>query len=254
MKNISWAGRGEDIVLLRAFKDSKPGHYIDIGCARPCEGSVTYSLYSLGWMGLTIDLRSELEKEWKKRRPKDKHITTAVSGKVRQMSVVQQGYRTHLVPRIGKFVTTTDVRTIVDIYNSHFKKLPKFIKIDVEGLEYEILLEFINLNFNSEMFIIEVVDQFKSKFVLRYDSGRIYNLMRKSGYVLVLNDGVNYWFVKKSSKLIHKSVWAPAYPGSEEFIPNELTVFNQLKRNILRNLPRLYRFYNLVFKFGHKPL
>jgi hypothetical protein len=254
---ISWAGRGEDVLLDRLFKLQSPAKYVDIGCARPREGSVTYHLYKLGWRGLTIDLRPELQKEWRKIRPKDSHKTFAVSAESKKMGLKNQGFRTQLVPPSSseKFIRTTNVATLIKIYNNEFDSLPKLIKLDIEGLEYEVIKEMLKLHFEAEIFIVEVVDQIGSNFFIRKESIKIKSLMKKNGYVLVLNDGVNLWFVKALSKLINKTVWAPAYPGVEKFIPYNMTFKNRIKNKILLIFPFVYQMFyvkNLISKKRHQ--
>lgn len=56
-----------------------PGFYVDIGAYSPKRISNTYWLYRQGWSGITIEPNPLVATDFKKFRPRDQHLTMAVS-------------------------------------------------------------------------------------------------------------------------------------------------------------------------------
>ena len=79
----SYADQGEDLILARIITRilhldiHQSRTYVDIGSNHPINHSITYSLYRLGWCGLTID-GSDYAKLFAKYRPKDIFINKVV--------------------------------------------------------------------------------------------------------------------------------------------------------------------------------
>lgn len=248
--NISWSGRGEDIVLNRFYKNIKYGIYMDIGCARPKDGNLTYSLYKQGWNGIAIDARCGLKKEWEKLRPRDIQIFMPLTKNSREYAIEYNGFRTKLLIKSDSTfekVQSLSVTDFVSIYQQNFRRNPDLIKIDIEGFEYNVLRALLNQGIFADIYIIEVVDQIGSNFSVRPDTPKIMRIMNQYDYILRLNDGVNLWFASKSFKPKMLNYWAPPYPGSQEkYIPDHLTIKNQVKFFLIRYLG--YKFWSRLFK------
>jgi hypothetical protein len=217
---------------------------MDIGCARPREGNVTYILYKMGWSGIVIDAREVLRDEWLKSRPRDVKVFCPLTASGGQFYIEQAGYRTRLLRENHKnleSIKSLSVIEFVALYKKYFSNNPRVIKIDVEGLEFEILKELLNQKIQCEIFIIEVVDQVGSNFQVREEASDIIGMLQKHRYKLTLNDGVNLWFISENFKIDEPNIWAPPYPGNQEnYIPSHLTVLNQFKTNLIRKLPRKF--------------
>lgn len=218
---------------------------MDIGCARPREGSVTYGLYKMGWSGIVIDARNELRGEWSKLRPRDLAVFYPLTAKSGQYYLERADYRTRILKKDDnklERISTMGVNEFVELYKKQFQNDPKVVKIDVEGLELEIVTELLNQKINCDLFIVEVVDQVGSNFHLREESAQIISVLKMHGYNLTLNDGINLWFVSNSFIIDKQNIWAPPYPGSQEkFIPSHLTMLNQLKSTIIKKLRVTFR-------------
>ena len=239
MNVISWAGRGEDQILRRFLTDRPEGTYVDIGAAHPKFGSVTYAIYELGWRGVAIEPREEVFRIWRKLRKNDFLVTSAltVAGRDGYMSV--EGFRSFFSTHEGlnskrKYVPVKSISTsqLMDVIEENLVEMPTFVKIDIEGLEFEIIESLLSQKLSPELWIVEVVDQFGSEYIRRETNGSMENLMNSFDYKLVLFDGVNEWYLHYSSKAKHKNIWSPAYPGVEEFIPFHLTTRYRI-RNFL---------------------
>jgi FkbM family methyltransferase len=74
----SYSQEGEDIVLERFIGDQRTGFYVDIGAHHPARFSNTYKLYKLGWRGINVDAAPGSMALFKKLRPRDINIETAV--------------------------------------------------------------------------------------------------------------------------------------------------------------------------------
>ena len=152
MAFITYAQNFEDVMLWRALQHIQNGFYIDVGAAWPDVHSVTKAFHLRGWRGINIDPNPEFYSQLCKLRPDDHNIQVAISSKEGEVEL-------RLFPETG--LSTLDV----DIANEHIKSnynciaiqvpastlanvlrsdLPKdqeihFLKIDVEGLEGEVL-------------------------------------------------------------------------------------------------------------------
>lgn len=78
----SFAQHGEDIKLLALLREENAnGPYLDVGCNHPFRLSNSYLLYSNGWRGLCVDPLPRFAQSFKRWRPEDIFVCTAV-GKV----------------------------------------------------------------------------------------------------------------------------------------------------------------------------
>jgi FkbM family methyltransferase len=227
---ISWAGHGEDQILRRFLSKRPQGTYVDIGAAHPKFGSVTYAIYELGWRGVAIEPRQEVFNQWVKLRQRDFLVTSALTVAGIDGYMSNEGFRSHFSKNENlnskkKYVQVKSISTLqlIDVIKEKLVEVPTFIKIDIEGLEFEIVKSLLYQKMLPELWIIEVIDQFGSEHIRRENSGKMKTLMKSFDYKLVLFDGVNEWYLKESSEAIHRNIWSPAYPGVEEFIPFHLT-------------------------------
>jgi len=236
---ISWAGHGEDQILQRILINRSPGTYIDIGAAHPKFGSVTFAMYELGWRGISIEPREELSKYWRKIRPKDLFINSALTIEGKDGFISNHGFRSKFMEEseriygIGYSKTSAlSTAQLSDITSEKLIKPPTFIKIDIEGNEYKIVESLLTNSFFPEIWIIEVIDQFNFEHIRRDSSKELKILLESYEYRMALFDGVNEWYVEKSSEALNRNIWAPAYPGVENFIPFHLTINYRIRNYI----------------------
>ena len=68
-----------DNIIFRLSKNLKfQKRYIDIGCYDPIKFSNTYKLYQKGWSGIVIEPNKIKTRNWKKIRPRDIIINSAL--------------------------------------------------------------------------------------------------------------------------------------------------------------------------------
>ncbi len=143
---VSWEGLrrikccysqyGEDALIgvITRSRD-QPGVYVDVGCFEPISLSNTYMLYRQGWQGIAIDPNADMAPLWRRHRPRDKFICSAVGEQAGRM-----GFRknpkfpneSHLDSTVSAF--TVPVRRLDEILAT---ELPQGTAIDVMSIDCE---------------------------------------------------------------------------------------------------------------------
>lgn len=147
---VSYAQNFEDVMLWRALGHIKKGFYIDVGAQNPIVDSVSKAFYEHGWRGIHVEPTPAYVDALRKDRPDETVISAAVSDRVGNMtfyeipgtgistgeaSIAQQhqtrGFQVHEinVPSI----------TLADIFASAGGSEIHWLKIDVEGMETQVL-------------------------------------------------------------------------------------------------------------------
>lgn len=153
--NLSFAQEGEDLVLKRIFESQQKGFYIDVGAHHPQRFSNTYLFYLKGWRGLNIDAMPGSMKSFEELRKEDINIEAAISdsseileyyifdepalnGFSRQLSANRdENSNFKIVDK--KLIQTHKLSEILDRHLPPRQEID-FLSIDVEGLDYQVLL------------------------------------------------------------------------------------------------------------------
>lgn len=196
----------EDLILEAFFPNVKKGFYVDIGGFDPDIDSVTKFFYKRGWHGINIEPQPERWQKFELRRPRDINLNLGISDKNGTMTLdiyesgglstfskeLQKGYEeqqssdTHKVQEL-KVPVKTLKSALKDI------ELPKtihFMKVDVEGLEYQVLASNDWKRCRPEVICIEanhIVNDW------RY-------ILRDNGYEKVFFDGLNDYYCLSDSE------------------------------------------------------
>lgn len=194
----SFSQEGEDMVLKRIFEGKKTGLYVDVGAHHPFRFSNTYFFYKMGWKGINIDPIPGVKDLFDKYRPNDINLDCGISNKEEFSK-----FYVFNEPALNTFdKLEADSKDgihngmfyIVDELNLKTKKLsniletylPKdsqidFLNIDVEGLDYEVLL-----SNNWELYLpnIILVEELKFDFE-NLHVNKIYNFLNDKGYKLI---------------------------------------------------------------------
>jgi FkbM family methyltransferase len=148
---ISYAQHGEDVVLNRIFGNQPSGFYIDIGANDPVVDSVTHHFYLQGWTGINIEPCVGPFDRLAAARPRDINLNVAVSEHEGRLlfhelplktglstfnSDLAAIYRSEGNTIVEKEIPTVPLRAICEM---NVKQPIDFMKIDVEGHEYETL-------------------------------------------------------------------------------------------------------------------
>lgn len=151
---VTYAQNREDIILSAFFVGKNDGVYVDIGAADPDHLSVTKYFYDLGWHGINIEPNMALYNKINVARPRDINVNAAVGS-----SAGRKVFRQYDASGLSTLSETTmrqlaaaehspagshtdievEVRTLNDILIESGLNHIDFMKIDVEGYEYEVL-------------------------------------------------------------------------------------------------------------------
>ena len=153
---ISYALDGEDLVLNNIVGNKEKGVYIDVGAYHPQQFSNTYFFYKKGWEGINIDAMPKSMISFKKERPRDINLEYAISDKEESLT-----YYIFNVPALNTFSeeeakrkdglnsyyqiidrVSITTKTLSEILHKHISDDVEidFLNIDVEGLDYQVLV------------------------------------------------------------------------------------------------------------------
>jgi FkbM family methyltransferase len=203
---VSYSQNREDIIIASFFLNKKDGFYIDVGANEPYEDSVTKYFYDLGWNGINIEPSPWLYKKMVEARERDINLNIGISNKKgtldfreyegHGLSTFSKDRKNELEKENNNLVSnyrdyTVDVITLKEIFEKYVKdKKVDFLKIDVEGYEYN---------------VIEGNDWKKYRpVVLCIEANHInrnwQSILIDNNYRLVYNDGLNDYYVDENEK------------------------------------------------------
>ena len=211
---------GEEKVLFNIFqrissKKKLNNTYIDIGGFDPIKFSNTYKLYQKNWSGLVIEPNKDKTKNWKKIRPRDHVISSAVVEKSyekkvlkiffdKKNSAMSTAYPLSNVDKLGHYdASVIKFNEIISICKNKYGN-PSFLNIDIEGNEEKILMELKDLNFIIPIICAEIfLDEKKMKYsVFNYKDLPAIISLEEIGYYLISINGPSLIFC-------HKDYWIP---------------------------------------------
>lgn len=148
-----YSQEGEDILINRILPPDKVGFFIDVGAHHPIRFSNTYALYRRGWRGINVDATPGSMEMFKKLRPGDVNIESAVSTghsammfymfKESALNTFDSSLAKEYIDSGWALERTVEItpRSLSSILEVH---LPKgkhidLLNIDVEGKELEVL-------------------------------------------------------------------------------------------------------------------
>ena len=154
---VSYAQNREDIILSAFFDEDYKGFYVDVGANDPLHESVTKFFYDKGWEGINIEPLPHQYEKLKRARVRDINLMVGISDKEGSAKLnyypkgdglstmskkMQEDYKQSPDEVTNSVeVVTIRVSTLRKVLEDNLKA-PKisFLKIDVEGLEYEVLI------------------------------------------------------------------------------------------------------------------
>lgn len=195
--HISYSQHGDDFMILNIcelLKIEKP-NWLDIGAHHPVNISNTALLYDRGFRGVNVEANPKLIEAFKVMRPEDVNICTGVgieegtfpfycwdewSG--RNTFSKKESYNFDF--KEIQYLPMTTINKIVDNFCN--KVWPKILLMDIEGLDYDVLL---NAEFNQKGPDIICVE------ARRQDSVKFTSMMWDKGYLYYSRMGENMFFV-----------------------------------------------------------
>lgn len=197
---ISYAQNSEDVYLAAFFSDVDKGFYVDLGANDPVVHSVTKRFSLAGWRGINIEPIEERYRALILDRPADINLPIGISnvpGTLTFRQYVGEGLSTFSPAMMALYAEQVsaytksyrelevEVRTLRDVLAEHTPGPIHFMKVDIEGFEYEALEGNDWTRFRPEVLCIE------ANHIVR----DWHDLLREAGYSLAFFDGLNEYFV-----------------------------------------------------------
>lgn len=206
MEFVSYAQNLEDVILWRALQDVPNGYYVDVGAYDPVVDSVTAGFYAQGWHGLNIEANLRHLARLRAERPRDTNLAFAVSDRTGVLTFHEienipggfglstglpefaeahraEGYAVH-----SRQVVAVRLADLLDLYG---EKPIHFLKIDVEGMEREVLLG-TDLRSNRPWIVLAEATKPNSPETCHE---RFEPVLLESGYRFAYFDGLNRFYV-----------------------------------------------------------
>jgi FkbM family methyltransferase len=194
----SYAQNYEDVMLRRAFADTREGFYVDVGATDPQRDSATRYFYELGWRGINIEPAAQYQKLLEAARPEDVNLGVACGARngVGTLHVIPDTGLSTMVSeyadlaKAGGHAISEGVEVRVVRLDSVIQQHARgrdidFLKINVQGSEPEVLRG-INLKRHRPKVIVV-----ESSRAPEYHSDLL-----DAGYFYVWFDGLNRVYVK----------------------------------------------------------
>ena len=226
----------EDVLLWRVFHETSNGFYIDVGAGDPNHGSVTRWFYVNGWTGVNIEPHPFVFTNLLHWRPRDANLNAGISdqpgtlpfykaeGHGWGLSSFNQGAAREAEAR-GFEVETIEVqtRTLADVAERYCSdRVVDFVKIDVEGYEAAVIRSADWTVFRPRVLCIEAISPTSNTPAF----GEWEPPLLAAGYIYVLFDGINNYYVREESMdilsqfncgLLWTERWRPAV--RDDFVP-----------------------------------
>ncbi len=198
----SYAQNFEDVILWRALRQIERGFYIDVGAQDPVEDSVSLGFYEKGWRGVHVEPTLHYAEKLRAARPDETVIQAAVAaeaGLLHFYEIVETGLSTGDSAQAqhhrdaGFTVRETDVPcmplgALLDRYGD---RPIHWLKIDVEGLEQQVLESWGDSKVRPWIVVVEAV--VPGTQIPSHDAWD--ELVTAKGYKAVYFDGLNRYYL-----------------------------------------------------------
>lgn len=202
---VSYAQNREDVILAGFFNDMKDGFYVDIGANDPIFDSVTKYFYNIGWRGINIEPIPALYERLVEDRPRDINLKVGIADKPGELKLrvydngdglstflnsMKQGYAKKNTYATSKFHDQlVPVKTLKQVFDENNVKHINFMKVDIEGYEYNALIGNDWDRYRPEVICIEANHVEKDWRPL----------LKEHHYDIVFFDGLNEYYVAREA-------------------------------------------------------
>ena len=217
MTFISYAQNFEDVMLWRALKDVDKGFYIDVGANDPIIDSVTKAFYDCGWRGINIEPIELYYQALVQDRPRDINLLCAVgrtSGKIDIFNCEVRGWATGDKNNAERLIKEghqgeyhrVSIKTLSEVCREFVTGEIHFLKIDVEGLEKDVVLGADLDKFRPWIIVLEATKPNSTEDAY----GEWEHDIIEANYNFAYADGVNRFYVSQEhSELIVSFQYPP---------------------------------------------
>ena len=197
----------EDVFIDSIFRGKQNGTYVDIGANDPSELSNTKRFYDRGWRGVNVEPDVRMYRKLCAERPEDTNLNLGIGGETGELTFYELSPNTlstfakdsalYSVRKEGaQIVSETKVQVIslAELFKSHAPGTTvDFLSVDAEGYEVAILSSNDWERYRPVTVIVEVNQDKK---------GRVANLLKQNGYLLVYYNGTNGIYADGRSDLV----------------------------------------------------
>lgn len=202
---VYYAQNREDLILQAFFPDQENGFYVDVGAYDPEQDSVTKLFYDKGWNGINIEPQADRCARFNTERKRDINLNIGISDKPGELTLrvyKNEGWATfsHDMKSENKKSkdkslniykeVKTKVLTLRDVFKENRVTCISFLKVDVEGFEYEVLKGNDWVRYRPEVLCLEANH-------LKRDWHKLLNKVR---YKKVFFDGLNEYYVDEDTE------------------------------------------------------
>lgn len=202
---ISYAQNFEDIFLAGILRNVANGFYVDVGANHAVLDSVTKIFYDKGWTGINVEPNSALHAELCLERPRDFNLNLGLSSQpgsltfrsyqslegLSSFSRESQEALGASNPEAAYADSVVDVSCLANVLATHRPSGEiHFLKIDVEGLELEVLLGNDWKSYRPWLLCIERTENLPRRSAIAH-------FLEASSYSNVFFDGINDFHVAK---------------------------------------------------------
>lgn len=230
---VSYAQNREDVVLWRALNHIPKGLYIDVGANDPVQDSITKAFYDVGWSGINIEPLPDEFAKLADARPRDVNLQVAISSSVGHLNLWDFGVRGWATgsPKVyeqriseghSAETITVAVRTLTDICEEFVDSDIHFLKIDVEGMEDDVIDSIDLTVFRPWVIVIEATQPDTAKIAKSSFDRKIINF----GYRRAQFDGLNIFYVSNEHLELLDKLKTPANV-LDQYMINESELLKQ---------------------------
>jgi FkbM family methyltransferase len=201
---VYYSQNREDLTLASFFPEIEKGFYIDVGAYDPDEDSVTKLFYLRGWHGINIEPQPSGYELFEKKRKRDINLNLGVSDKKGSLKLrtytsgglstfsdnIKKRYESNPNDDTRDFKEiTVPVMPLKEVFDKNNVEHIHFMKVDVEGHEYQVLESNDWKKYRPEVLCIEANH-------VEHDWRP---LLFKANYEFVFNDCLNDYYADKNT-------------------------------------------------------
>ena len=199
---------GEDLFIVKYFKNLNKGFYVDIGAYHPFFLSNTQLLFKKNWEGINIDINPTSIEIFNDARPNDYNVNTAVSNRNKK-------YINYYTKNIINLLSTTIIDSAkMSFLNNSFNirktkccglnniisktkfknRRIDFLNIDTEKSEVDVLKSLNFSKYKPKLICVEIHLKDKNHLPLPLKTHLTYLYLKRKKYKMVWNKGYNFIF------------------------------------------------------------